>query len=235
MSRENPLFIRSRALLGSENVERLSHASVAVFGVGGVGSYAAEVIARSGIESIYLIDGDVVSPSNLNRQLIALHSTLGMYKTAAAAARIADINPLCNVYQITEHIVPHQDGGLPLSCGFLSSADCIIDAVDSISLKTALAVYAEQMNIPIISAMGCGNKVNPELFEFADIYQTSVCPLCRKMRSLLKKHAVNRLRVLYSKERPKIRAAPPCSVVWVPAVAGILIGSDAVRQITQAV
>lgn len=230
MTEENPLFIRSKPLIGAEAVDRLQHAAVAVFGVGGVGSYAAEVLARAGIGTLYLIDGDTVQPSNLNRQLIALHSTIGMYKTEAAAARIADINPQCITHQVSTHILPNSEFQIPF-CDFLSSVDCIIDAVDTIALKAALAVHADQMHIPIISAMGCGNKLNPSLFEFADIYKTSVCPLCRRMRSLLKKHGVNGLRVLYSKEIPKIRETPPCSVSWVPSAAGILVGGEAVRLV----
>ncbi len=231
MSGENPLFIRSEALLGSECIERLQHSSVAVFGIGGVGGYAVEVLARSGVGTIYLIDGDIIQPSNLNRQVLSLYSTVGMYKTAAAAARIADINPACTTYQISEHILPDSAGNLPF-CDFLTSLDCIVDAVDTVSLKIALAVIAERHTIPMIAAMGCGNKMNPNIFEFTDIYQTSVCPLCKKMRSLLKKEKVRHLRVLYSKEVPHIRETPPCSVAWVPAAAGILIGSDAVRMMS---
>ena len=228
----DPLFIRSKALIGTEGVNRFRKLRVAVFGIGGVGGYTVEALARAGVGTLYLIDGDTVSPSNLNRQLYALTSTIGQYKTAAAAARIADINPACTVHQIVQHILPDADGSLSF-LPFLSSIDCIVDAVDTISLKVALAAEAENRGIPIVAAMGCGNKLRADLFQFADIYDTAVCPLCKTMRGLLKKRGVKKLRVLYSKEVPAVRSRPPSSVSWVPAAAGILLAGDLLNQILQ--
>lgn len=228
----DPLFIRSKALIGAEGVNRLRKLRVAVFGIGGVGGYTVEALARAGVGTLYLVDGDTISPSNLNRQLYALTSTIGQYKTAAAAARIADINPACTVHQIVQHILPDVDGSLSF-LPFLSSIDCIVDAVDTISLKVALAAEAENRGIPIIAAMGCGNKLRADLFQFADIYDTAVCPLCKTMRGLLKKRGVKKLRVLYSKEVPAVRSRPPSSVSWVPAAAGIMLAGDLLNQILQ--
>ena len=228
----DPLFIRSKALIGAEGVNRLRKLRVAVFGIGGVGGYTVEALARAGVGTLYLVDGDTVRPSNLNRQLYALTSTIGQYKTAAAAARIVDINPTCTVHQIVQHILPDADGSLSF-LPFLSDIDCIVDAVDTISLKVALAAEAENRGIPIIAAMGCGNKLRADLFQFADIYDTAVCPLCKTMRGLLKKRGVKKLRVLYSKEVPAVRSRPPSSVSWVPAAAGILLAGDLLNQILQ--
>ena len=228
----DPLFIRSKALIGAEGVNRLRKLRVAVFGIGGVGGYTVEALARAGVGTLYLVDGDTVSPSNLNRQLYALTSTIGQYKTAAAAARIVDINPTCTVHQIVQHILPDADGSLSF-LPFLSDIDCIVDAVDTISLKVALAAEAENRGIPIIAAMGCGNKLRADLFQFADIYDTAVCPLCKTMRGLLKKRGVKKLRVLYSKEVPAVRSRPPSSVSWVPDAAGILLAGDLLNQILQ--
>lgn len=228
----DPLFIRSKALIGAEGVNRLRKLRVAVFGIGGVGGYTVEALARAGVGTLYLVDGDTISPSNLNRQLYALTSTIGQYKTAAAAARIVDINPTCTVHQIVQHILPDADGSLSF-LPFLSDIDCIVDAVDTISLKVALAAEAENRGIPIIAAMGCGNKLRADLFQFADIYDTAVCPLCKTMRGLLKKRGVKKLRVLYSKEVPAVRSRPPSSVSWVPAAAGIMLAGDLLNQILQ--
>jgi hesA/moeB/thiF family protein len=224
-----PLFIRSTPLIGVDGIGRFRKLRVAVFGIGGVGGYTVEALARAGVGTLYLIDGDTVSPSNLNRQLYALHSTIGQYKTAVAAARIADINPACTVHQIVQHILPNAEGTLSF-LPFLSNIDCIVDAVDTISLKVALAAEAEARGIPIAAAMGCGNKLRADLFQFADIYDTAVCPLCKTMRGLLKKRGVKKLRVLYSTEVPAVRSRPPSSVSWVPAAAGILLAGDILNQ-----
>ena len=230
IAQDDPLFIRSQALIGAEGVELLRKLRVAVFGIGGVGGYTVETLARAGVGTLYLIDGDTIGVSNINRQLYALHSTIGQYKTAAAAARIADINPACTVHQVVRHILPDADGSLA-SLPFLSNIDCIVDAVDTIALKVALAAAAETRGIPITAAMGCGNKLRADLFQFADIYDTAVCPLCKTMRSLLKKQGVKKLRVLYSKEVPVVRSRPPSSVSWVPAAAGILLAGDLLNQV----
>ena len=229
-AQDEPLFIRSRAIIGTSGIERLRKLRVAVFGIGGVGGYTVETLARAGVGTLYLIDGDTIGVSNINRQLHALHSTIGQYKTAAAAERIADINPACTVHQVVQHILPDADGSLA-SLPFLSNIDCIVDAVDTIALKVALAAAAETRGIPITAAMGCGNKLRADLFQFADIYDTAVCPLCKTMRSLLKKQGVKKLRVLYSKEVPVVRSRPPSSVSWVPAAAGILLAGDLLNQV----
>lgn len=227
---DEPLFIRSAGIIGRKGIERFRSLRVAVFGIGGVGSYTVEALARAGVGTLYLIDGDTIQPSNLNRQLYALHSTVGRYKTDLAALRIADINPTCTVHKISEHIIPDRQGSL--SClPFLSSIDYIVDAVDTIALKVALAIQAETQGIPMIAAMGCGNKLRADLLHFADIYETSVCPLCKRMRTLLKKRGVKHLRVLYSKEEPLIRSRPPCSVSWVPATAGLLLAGELLNHV----
>lgn len=231
-ARDEPLFIRSGALIGAAGIERLRKLRVAVFGVGGVGGYAVEVLARAGVGTLYLIDGDTVSHSNLNRQLFALRSTVGQYKTAAAAVRIADINPVCTVHQVVQHILPDADGLLSF-LPFLSDIDFIVDAVDTVSLKVALAAEAETRGIPIVAAMGCGNKLRADLFEVADIYATAVCPLCKTVRGLLKKRGVKKLRVVYSREVPAVRSRPPGSVSWAPAAAGILLAGDLLNQVLQ--
>lgn len=230
LTADSDLFVRSEALIGAEGIEQFRKLRIAVFGIGGVGGYTVEALARAGVGSLYLIDGDTLNASNLNRQLFALHSTIGQYKTAAAAARIADINPACKVYQITQHILPADDGSLS-DLPFLLDIDFIVDAVDTIVLKAALAAAAESRRIPIISAMGCGNKLRADLFTFADIYSTSVCPLCKTMRGILKKRQVKHLRVLYSREIPSVRSRPPSSVSWVPAAAGILLAGDVLNQV----
>ena len=230
LTAESALFVRSEALIGAEGIERFRKLRVAVFGIGGVGGYTVEALARAGVGTLYLIDGDTLSYSNLNRQLFALHSTIGQYKTAAAAARIADINPACTVYQITRHVLPADDGTLP-DLPFLPDIDFIVDAVDTIALKVALAAAAESCSIPMLAAMGCGNKLRADLFTFTDIYSTSVCPLCKTMRGLLKKRQVKRLRVLYSREIPNVRSRPPSSVSWVPAAAGILLAGEVLNQV----
>ena len=231
-AQDEPLFIRSRAILGTSGIERLRKLRVAVFGIGGVGGYTVETLARAGVGTLYLIDGDTIDDSNLNRQIYALCSTIGQYKTAAAAVRISDINPFCKVHQVARHILPDQDGSLSY-LPFLSNVDCMVDAVDTIALKVALAAEAESRGIPIVSAMGCGNKLRADLFQFADIYSTSVCPLCKTMRSLLKKRGVKKLRVLYSKEVPVVRSRPPSSVSWVPAAAGILLAGELLNHVLQ--
>jgi len=223
-------FARSTPLIGAEGVQRLKLARVAVFGLGGVGSYTVEALARAGVGTLYLIDGDTISPSNLNRQLFALHSTLGLAKTAAAAQRIADINPRCTVHQHFQRVLPDEEGRLPF-LDFLSSVDFMIDAVDTLALKVALAKEAAVRAVPLIAAMGCGNKLNPLRFQFADIYETSVCPLCKKMRNALKKAHIPHLRVLYSQEVPNVQLRPPASVSWVPSVAGMLIAAEVLQQL----
>ena len=235
----NERFSRTAMLIGEEALGRLARARVAVFGVGGVGSYAAEALARSGIGAIDLIDSDRVSPSNINRQLIALESTLGMLKVDAAADRIKDINPACLV---TKHAVFF---AADTADGFdFTQYDYIVDAIDTVSGKIGLAVRAEAAGTPIISSMGAGNKLDPTRFEVADIYKTSVCPLAKVMRRELKKRGVKNLKVVYSKEEPltpsddpeipaeeSSRRRTPGSVAFVPSVAGLIIAGEVIKDL----
>lgn len=228
------IFSRTKRLIGQEAFDRLQAAHVAVFGLGGVGSYVAEALARSGIGALTLIDSDRVEQSNINRQLIALQSTVGRYKTEVARDRINDINPACRVNIVTGMYLPENRDE------FLSDEfTYIADAIDNVTAKLDLAVEAKKRKIPIISSMGTGNKLCPELFEVADIYETSVCPLCRVIRRELKKRGVEALKVVYSKEEPlsvppqgdDSRRSVPASIAFVPSSAGLLIAAEIIKDI----
>ena len=231
-------FSRTELLLGDEGMEKLKNARVAVFGVGGVGGYAVEALARSGVGALDLIDDDVVAPSNLNRQIIALQSTVGKPKVEVAAARIADINPDCTVRTYRTFYTPDTAGRFDFSL-----YDYVIDAIDTVTGKIALVMQAQAAGTPIISSMGAGNKLDPSAFEVADIYKTSVCPLARVMRRELKKRGVKRLKVVYSREEaltPEGEAeqdavhkkrATPGSVAFAPAVAGLILAGEVVKDI----
>lgn len=232
-------FTRSELLLGAKAMEKLKNSRVAVFGVGGVGGYAVEALARSGVGALDLIDDDKVSLSNINRQIIALHSTLGRYKVDAAAERVRDINPSCLV---TVHKTFYS---ADTAAGFdFSQYDYVIDAIDTVSGKIALVMQAEEAGVPIICSMGAGNKLDPSAFEVADIYSTSVCPLARVMRRELKKRGIKRLKVVYSREealtplpsREEEGAAhqkrvTPGSVAFVPSVAGLILAGEAIKDL----
>ena len=232
-------FTRSELLLGAKAMEKLKNSRVAVFGVGGVGGYAVEALARSGVGALDLIDDDKVSLSNINRQIIALHSTLGRYKVDAAAERVRDINPSCLV---TVHKTFYS---ADTAAGFdFSQYDYVIDAIDTVSGKIALVMQAEGAGVPIICSMGAGNKLDPAAFEVADIYSTSVCPLARVMRRELKKRGIKRLKVVYSREealtplpsREEEGAAhqkrvTPGSVAFVPSVAGLILAGEAIKDL----
>lgn len=215
-------FSRTRLLIGDAALEKLVAARVAVFGIGGVGGYTAEALARSGVGAIDLIDPDRVAESNLNRQIYALHSTLGRYKTEVARERINDINPVCKV---TEHRIFY----LPETPFDFSLYDYIVDAVDTVSAKIAIAVNAA--GVPAISCMGAGNKLDPTVFKVADIYSTSVCPLARVMRRELKKRGVKGLKVVYSEEEPKKSGEVPASCAFVPSVAGLIIAGEVIKDL----
>ena len=228
-------FSRTELLLGPQAMERLRRARVAVFGVGGVGGYAAEALARSGVGTLDIVDHDVVSPSNLNRQIIALHSTIGQYKVDVARARLLDINPDMTVHTYTTPYMPQTAQAFALG-----QYDYVADAIDMVSGKIELAVRAQEAGVPIISCMGAGNKLDPTAFEVADIYQTSVCPLARVMRRELKKRGVTRLKVVYSRQQPIAPAAgepsdgrerAPGSVAFVPSVAGLILAGQVVREL----
>ena len=237
-------FSRTELLLGKEGIERLKRARVAVFGVGGVGGYAVEALARSGVGAIDIIDNDKVCITNLNRQIIATHKTVGRFKVDVAAERIAEINPDCAVTK-------HKTFYMPDTADLFDFTlyDYVIDAIDTVTGKIALVEQAARSNTPIISCMGAGNKLDPTKFEVADIYKTSVCPLARVMRRELKKRGINKLKVVYSKEEPVSRAengsadiavenesgtarrAVPGSVAFVPAVAGLIIAGEVIKDI----
>lgn len=204
MERRLPEFSRTEMLIGQEGMGALNRSAVVVFGLGGVGSHAAEALARSGVGCLVLADNDRVALSNINRQSIACHSTVGRYKTEVMKEKIADINPFCQVLSINQFILPDNvDSFFRQVLNEVSSIDYIIDAIDTVSAKLAIAEYSWKNSIPLISSMGTGNKLHPELFEITDIYKTSVCPLCRVMRRELKKRDIPCLEVLYSKEAPR--------------------------------
>lgn len=221
---------RQEALLPG-SCDKLIKKHVTVFGIGGVGSFLCEALARAGIGSFTLIDADEVSESNINRQLIATHLTVGRKKTEVMRERILSINPKAEVECIDRFVTAGELEGL-----MSFPTDYIADAVDTVSLKLELARYAYEKNIPIIASMGTGNKIHPEQFELADINDTSVCPLCRAMRSKLKAMGVKKLRVVYSKEEP-IKATlektngryPPASVSFTPSAAGMIMAGEIIR------
>ena len=224
-------FSRTELLLGEEAMEILKNARVAVFGIGGVGGYVTEALARSGVGAFDLTDKDRVCLSNLNRQIIATHKSIGKYKTEVMRERILDINPEAEVRTHECFYLPETKGEFDFS-----SYSYVVDAVDTVTAKLSLAEEAKAAGVPIISSMGAGNKLNPFLFEAADIYETSVCPLARVMRRELRKRGIDHLKVVYSKEaplRPLREADGPGSTAFVPSVAGLLIASEVIRDLTE--
>ena len=228
------MFSRTASLLGDKAMEKLKNARVAVFGIGGVGGYAVEALARSGVGALDLIDKDKVSVSNINRQIIALHSTVGKYKTEVAKARIADINPDCTVRTHNTFFLPDTADEFDFS-----AYDYVIDAIDTVSGKIALIQKANAQGVPIISAMGAGNKLDPTAFEVADISKTSVCPLARIMRKELKKRGIEQVKVVYSKELPQengnfdeqTQKPVPASIAFVPSVAGLILAGEVIKDL----
>lgn len=223
---------REVALLGNDAIERLQASCVAIFGLGGVGSYAAEAIARSGVGKILLVDNDVVSKSNINRQLCALQSTVGRKKVDVVAERLLDINPDLIIERRYDFVLPEN-----ISSFDFSSLDYIIDAIDTVSAKLAIAESAQRLGVPMISSMGTGNKLDPTALTVTDISKTTVCPLARVMRRELKKRGIAHLKVVFSTEEPK-RAnfegegkIPPASVAFVPSVAGLIAAGEAVKTL----
>ena len=233
----NEIFSRTEALLGSEAIDKLSRARVALFGVGGVGGYAAEALARCGIGAIELIDSDDVSVSNINRQIIALNSTVGAKKVLAAKGRLVDINPEIKVTARDIFFLPETSAEFDFS-----SYDYVIDCIDTVSGKLEIIKRAKASGVPVISSMGAGNKLDPTAFEVADIYETSVCPLAKTMRRLCRENGIDSLKVVYSKEppiEPAIRLEkdpesgkiPPASAIFAPAAAGLAIAYAVVTDI----
>ena len=234
---DNP-FIREEMALGRPALEKLQNAHVAVFGIGGVGSYTAEALARAGVGSLTLVDNDTVGISNINRQLCALHSTLGKYKAEAMADRIRDINPDCNVRALCR-LYTEEDKAL----FFDRDYDYIADCIDLVSCKLSLILNARERNIPILSALGTGNKLDPSRFSITDISKTSGCPLARVIRKELRARGVDHHTVLFSPEEPitpiALEAPPPgrrsipASVSWVPSVAGLMIAGHIILELTK--
>ncbi|MBR3002653.1 MAG: tRNA threonylcarbamoyladenosine dehydratase [Clostridia bacterium] len=243
-------FSRTELLIGKEGIEKLSKAKVAVFGIGGVGSYVVEGLARAGIGNFILVDDDKVCLTNLNRQIIATKSTVGQAKVEVAKARILDINPEANIEIHQEFFMPDSNEILDKSVSY------IVDAVDTVTAKIELVVRANKLDIPIISCMGTGNKLDPTRFEVTDIYKTSVCPLAKVMRKELKKRGIEKLKVVYSKEEPikpeqyaesscktncicppgtkrkcTIRNQVPGSISFVPSVAGLIAAGEVIKDI----
>lgn len=229
-------FSRAELLLGAEGLKKLAGAHVAVFGIGGVGSFAAEAVARAGVGEITLVDSDEVSLTNRNRQLIALRSTTGRPKVEVMRERILDINPNAAVHALNIFFTPE-------SALDLSQFDYVIDAIDTVSAKLHLIVACDRLGVPLICSMGTGNKLDPTRFEVADIYKTSVCPLARVIRQECKKRRVKRLKVVYSTEQPRTPLPSdeqkgtagrpvPGSVSFVPPVAGMILAGEVIRDIT---
>ena len=228
------ILSRTENLIGKEAVEKLRGARVAVFGIGGVGGYVVEALARAGVGALDLVDNDKVSLSNINRQIIALHSTVGQWKTEVAAKRVQDINPEItvrthNLFFLLENATEFDFSGI----------DYVVDAIDTVSGKIALIERAKGENIPVISSMGTGNKLDATAFEVADITKTSVCPLARVMRRELKKRRIEHVKVVYSKEEPISSGAVneetgksiPASISFVPSVAGLIIAGEVIKDL----
>lgn len=225
-------FSRTEMLIGSSAMKKLAASRVAVFGVGGVGGHTIEALVRSGIGEIDIIDNDKISLTNLNRQIIALHSTIGKYKVDVMKERILDINPECLVNVHKCFFLPENAAEFDFT-----KYDYVVDAVDTVTAKIQLVMQAKEAGVPIISSMGAGNKMNPAEFEVADIYKTSVCPLAKVMRRELKKRNVRKLKVVYSKETaiiPMESEEEKCkagSAAFVPSVAGLIIASEVIKDL----
>ena len=223
-------FSRSELLLGREGMEKLKDAHIAVFGIGGVGGHAAEALARTGVGKLDLFDNDTVSLTNINRQIIATLDKVGQYKVDVMKERIALINPDCKVNARKCFYLPDTADSFDFT-----EYDYIVDAVDTVTAKLELVVRAKDARVPIICCMGTGNKLDPSQFEISDISKTSVCPLARVMRRELKKRDIEKLTVLYSKEKPiDVGGALPGSISYVPATAGLLIAGKVIRDLVQA-
>jgi tRNA A37 threonylcarbamoyladenosine dehydratase len=231
-------FSRTELLLGKEKMEKLAAGRVCIFGIGGVGGYVAEALARSGVGHLELVDNDVVCLSNLNRQIIATHETVGRYKVDVMKERILSINPAAEVTVHKCFYLPETRAQFDFT-----NYDYVVDAIDTVAGKIALVLQAEVSGTPIISSMGAGNKLDPAAFQVADIYQTTVCPLAKVMRKELKKRGVKKLKVVYSKELPvavhndeeSLQSSPrrniPGSIAFVPSVAGLIIAGEVVKDL----
>lgn len=228
-------FSRTELLIGAEALKTLARSRVAVFGVGGVGGYVTEALARSGVGALDLIDNDTVAPTNLNRQIIATHDTIGLYKVDVAKARVYSINPDCRVTTYKTFYLPETENTFNFA-----DYDYIVDAIDTVAGKIALAVNAKAAGTPIISSMGTGNKLDPTAFRVADLYDTKVCPLCKVMRRECRRRGVSELKVVYSEEEPFTPAESdeatgkrrtPGSTAFTPGVAGLIIAGEVVKDL----
>ena len=222
-------FSRTELLIGKEALNKLKYSKVAIFGLGGVGSYVAEGLVRSGVGKFILVDKDVVEITNLNRQLIATTKTMGQSKVDVAKQRVLEINPNAEVEIYKEFFMPKTTGILD------KTIDYIVDCIDTVTAKIELVQRANKLNVPIISAMGTGNKLDPTLFEVADIYKTSVCPLAKVMRKELRNRGIQKLKVVYSKEEPIKRLSDnqtvPSSISFVPSVAGLIMAGEVIKDL----
>lgn len=234
---EHSQFLRSEMILGEKSTEILKNKSVILFGLGGVGSYTAEALARAGIGRLTIVDNDTVSVTNLNRQLCALHSTVGMPKVDVVKARILDINPQCKVTAVRKFYLPENSDEFNLE-----SFDYIADAIDTVSAKIDLAVKSQELGIPLVACMGTGNKLDPSRFTVSDIFKTSGCPLCRVMRNELKKRGIKKLNVVWSPEEPvkplqtdenSGKRQTPASLPFVPPVAGMIMAGKIITDLAR--
>ena len=244
-------FSRTELLIGKEAIEKLNKSKVAIFGIGGVGSFVVEGLARAGVENFILVDDDKICLTNLNRQIIATHKTVGKYKVEVAKERILEINPNANVETYQEFFMPESKEILD------KTVDYIVDSIDTVTSKIELVLRADKLHIPIISSMGTGNKLDPTQFEVTDIFKTSVCPLAKVMRKELRTRGIKQLKVVYSKEEPikieeaanssckngcicppgtkrkcTVRNQVPGSISFVPSVAGLIIAGEVIKDIT---
>lgn len=230
---EETMDTRTRMMLGDDGANRLHQAVVAVFGVGGVGSFAVEALARAGVGKLLLCDSETVAPSNINRQLVAYQNTVGWLKVEVAKERIASINPDCVVETFPFFFGEETLEQFPFAC-----CDYVIDAIDSVPSKLLLIETCARQNIPIISCMGAGNKLDPTRFRVGDIYQTSVCPLAKAIRTQCRKRGIRKLKVVWSEELPvhpprvEGKSNPPGSVSFVPSVAGLILAGEVIKEIS---
>lgn len=230
---EETMDTRTRMMLGDDGANRLHQAAVAVFGVGGVGSFAVEALARAGVGKLLLCDSETVAPSNINRQLVAYQNTVGRLKVEVARERIASINPDCVVETFPFFFGEETLEQFPFAC-----CDYVIDAIDSVPSKLLLIETCTRQNIPIISCMGAGNKLDPTCFRVGDIYQTSVCPLAKAIRTQCRKRGIRKLKVVWSEELPvhpprvEGKSNPPGSVSFVPSVAGLILAGEVIKEIS---
>ncbi|MBQ7957392.1 MAG: tRNA threonylcarbamoyladenosine dehydratase [Clostridia bacterium] len=232
----NEIFSRQNIIFGSESLEKLKNSRVAVFGVGGVGGYVCEALARSGVGIVDIVDNDTVSLSNINRQIIALNSTVGRFKVDVMKERLTDINPEITVNTYNCFFLKENESEFDFV-----KFDYIVDAIDTVSGKLALAMIADKLNIPIISAMGAGNKTDPTLFRVSDIYKTSGCPLAKAMRKLCRENNVKKLKVVYSQELPtrkeelidvnSEKRSIPGSLSFVPSVMGLIMAGEVIKDL----